>query len=130
MRSSASENMTSATPWTNLTWITSGGAINPGANRYVQYLAELLPSSGGALTPKLRNVKLTFQGETKVVDIGGSFTKGPNYGVFELTVDGLKLQKGVTVAMQVYDDIGARGGGTKRLVSKASVEVEPRNTGK
>ena len=130
VRSSANEDMSGATEWTNISWITSPGAISPGANRYVQYYAELLPTAGGAQTPRLKYVSLGFAGERKVIDIGGAITKGPNYGVFELTVDGAKLQKGVTVAMQVYNDIGVPGGGTKRLVSKASVEVEPRNTGK
>ncbi len=130
VRTANSDDMSDASDWTAASWISSPGAISPGAKRYVQYLAELQPSAGGADTPKLRNVQITFAGERKVVDIGGSFTKGPNYGAFELTVDGVKLQKGVTVAMQVYNDVGTPGGGTKRLTSKASVEVEPRNTGK
>ncbi|MFH0907457.1 MAG: prepilin-type N-terminal cleavage/methylation domain-containing protein [bacterium] len=130
VRSGNAEDMSDAPSWTNLAWMASPGAISPGANRYVQYFAELLPTSGGAQTPKLKNVAIRFAGENTVVDIGGAVSKGPNYGIFELTVDGLKLQKGVTVAMQVYSDIGTPKGGTKRLVSKASVEVEPRNTGK
>jgi prepilin-type N-terminal cleavage/methylation domain-containing protein len=130
VRSANSEDMSDANSWTSITAMTSGGAITPGAKRYIQYNAELLPVSGGSSTPRLKNVTVRFTGEQKVVDIGGGFSKGPNYGIFEMLVDSNKLQKGVSVAMQVYDYMPVSGGGTKRISSQASVEVEPRNTGR
>jgi type II secretory pathway pseudopilin PulG len=130
VRSADNEDMSDASAWTNLSWMSSAGAINPGAKRYVQYLAQLISSSSGWETPRLKDVTVRFTGEQKIVDVGGALTRGPNYGIFEMLVDNVKLQRGVTVAMEVYEDMPTSGGSTKRLTSKSTVEVEPRNTGK
>jgi prepilin-type N-terminal cleavage/methylation domain-containing protein len=130
VRSGSNSDMSDASPWTNVSWLAGSGSISPGSGRYFQYLAQLISSSSGWETPKLKNVTVRFAGEQKIVDIGGSLTRGPNYGIFEMLVDGTKVQRGVTIAMQVYEDMPVSGGGTKRLTSISTVEIEPRNTGK
>jgi hypothetical protein len=56
---------------------------------------------------------------------------GPDMGIFKVTVDGVPLIRGVTVDLEIFEDIGGFGGQDKRLTSYVrQVEIEPRNTGK
>jgi hypothetical protein len=129
VRSSVSNDMSGATPWTGITPMTSPGAISPGSQRYVQFQAQLAPNSAGTLTPKLKDVTIRWGGITSAVDIGGTFTKGPNYGVFELFVNGQPLKRGVVVELEIFDYVRMHGS-SNQITSAAAMEVTPRNSGR
>ncbi|MCX6995922.1 MAG: prepilin-type N-terminal cleavage/methylation domain-containing protein [Kiritimatiellaeota bacterium] len=113
-------------------------AISPGSGRYIQFHAQytfLPPVSGSNLalrmdSPKRKDVCITWPGAAEVVDLGGLFSKGPDHGVFELTVDGNPLIKGCSMDMTIYKDVSVPGGGTRRMTSTVTTELYPRNTGK
>jgi hypothetical protein len=129
VRSGANSDLSDATAWTNLTWMTMPGSISPGDQRYVQFRAELRPDSGGWQTPKLKDVTIRWPGDETLVNISGTLTKGPDYGIYELTVDGQELKTGLNVDLEIFKDV--RGfKGTRRVTSELTAEVVPRNTGR
>ncbi|MFC1453377.1 hypothetical protein ACFLSJ_08555 [Verrucomicrobiota bacterium] len=80
-------------------------------------------------TPKLKNVTIRWPGESRAVDVGGTFTKGPDYGIFTLVVDGRELVSGMNIDLEIFKD--ARGfRGTRRIRSGLTAEIVPRNTGR
>lgn len=131
VRSSDDDQMIGAPAWSNISAITSQGAVNPGAGRYLQFLCDMRCDSSGYYVPRVKHVAIDWAGDTRVVDVGGSVTTGPDYGIFELTVDGNPLVRGITIDLTIYQDVwGFSPGVTNRLTSSVSAEVEPRNTGK
>lgn len=132
IRTGDNGDMSDALAWSNITAITSPGAIAPGNRRYVQFQAILNATNSGAtaVVPSLKDVTIKWTGEQRVTDVGGTFTKGPGYGIFDLTVDGKPLVKGLTVDLTIFEDVFRFGGGSNRLTSSLTAEVEPRNTGK
>jgi hypothetical protein len=132
IRSGNDPTLSDAQAWSNVTaYSSSPAAINPGNKRYFQFRAQLMPDSGGTQTPKLKDVLVTWPGETRLVDISGVFTKGPDYGITEVTVDGKQLARGIQANLTIYEDVRSSGGSsTTRLTSALSMEIEPRNTGK
>ena len=131
VRTGANADLSDASSWSNIAAMTSGGSINPGDKRYVQFQACLYSGTAGYYVPTLKDVAIRWTGPNKVVDIGGTITKGPEYGVFDVYVDDKPLTKGLTVDLTIYEDvIGFGGKGSNRLTSTMSAEIEPRNTGK
>ena len=122
--------MSDATDWSSVTSLASPGTINPGNNRYLQYRVELKPDSSGFYTPKLKDIAIRWQGEERFVDIGATVTKGPNYGIFEVRVDGAKLRQGVNVDLEIFRDIRGFAGQMQCITSALVAEVTPRNTGR
>ncbi len=131
VRTADNEDMSDAAPWSNLTAMASGGSITPGNRRYVQFQALMRASSDGWNVPSLKDVTIRWTGEYRAADIGGKMTTGPDYGIYELMVDNKPLVKGVSIDLTIFEDLMTIGGGSSnRLTSSATVEVEPRNTGK
>jgi len=131
VRTDSNPDMSTAPDWTNVTASSSPGAINPGSGRYVQFQAVMDSSSSLWYVPKLRDVTIDWDGVTRLTDVGATLTMGPDYGIFELTVDNKPLIRGMSVDLTIYKDIRGFGGkGSNRLTSTLSAEVEPRNTGK
>ncbi len=130
VRSGNAPDLADAQSWTNVTTRTTPGAISPGNGRYVQFQASM--RSAGAFaseTPSLRDLTINWAGETRIVDVGGTFTKAPNYGIFEVSVNDQPLKQGVVVNLEIFDF--ARGHATSnRITSAATTEVTPRNTGR
>lgn len=122
--------MTDAPDWSTLPTLSAGGAISPGNGRYVQYRAVLGSDSSRSSTPLLRDVRVTWTGEEKLVDIGGVVTKQPNGGVFELEVDNVKVIRGVQISLTIFKNMSGSGITERTLTSSMAAEVEPRNTGK
>jgi hypothetical protein len=124
--------MAGAPDWTNATILarTTPGAINPGAGRFVQFKADLTSDSGGAVTPRLKDVTIRWTGPEKIVDVGIVATKGPDYGVFNVKVDGKSLVSGLEVELQIFKDARGFRGETKRMTSSLKAEVDPRNSGR
>ena len=129
VRSGNTNDLTDAVAWSNISAMVSPGIIDPGDKRYVQFQAELEPVSSGLSTPKLKDVTIKWTGEQHLVDIGATFTKGPDGGIFILKVDGETLKAGVKIDLEIFNDtLGFRG--TRRITSALSTEITPRNTGK
>ncbi|MBN1558325.1 MAG: hypothetical protein JW951_09290 [Lentisphaerae bacterium] len=126
VRTGTSNDLSDAAAWTNIAAMVSPGSINPGDQRYVQFQAELHAGSYDLSTPKLEDVTIAWDGEPRVVEVGGTFTRGPDYGIFSLDVDGRELKAGVNVAMTIYKDVLGLGG-THRITSSMRSEVRPRN---
>jgi type II secretory pathway pseudopilin PulG len=128
VRTGANPDMSDAPAWTNVIFIPSFGVIDPGNKRYVQFLAQLTSDAAGANAPRLKEFLIRWAGVEQVVDVTGTFTRGPDYGIYQVTVDGQELMTGINVDLEIFDTIRAHGE-EHRLVSQASAEVEPRNTG-
>lgn len=131
VRTGVNSDLSDAPAWSNITaFLTSPANITCGNYRYVQFQASMDPDYWGWNSPKLKDVTIKWSGATKIVDIGATMTKGPNYGVCEVTVDGNPLAKGLRVDLQIFEDIVGWGADSKRITSSMTAEVEPRNTGK
>jgi type II secretory pathway pseudopilin PulG len=131
VRSDSNVMMTNAPAWSNVVAVTSPGAVSPGNGRYVQVQAILRPYAAiwPSQTPILKDFTLTWQGTERLVEIGGAFTKGPDYGTFEVTVDGQPLRTGINVDLEIFDDVRGMKG-TQRITSSLVSEVVPRNSGR
>jgi hypothetical protein len=126
IRTATNENMSDNTNWTT---VASPGAISPGNRQYVQFQATLGPDATTSNTPKLRSLTIRWPGESRVIDISGNFTKGPDYGVVEVAQSGGQgILAGVLVNLEVFEDLRAFGS-TQRVTSALSAEIRPRNTG-
>lgn len=130
VRTGNQPDLSDATDWTNVTALTSSGSISPGSGRYVQFQATLRPDSGTWNTPKLKDVTIRWAGVQQVVDVGGTFSKGPDHGIWQLTVDGNPLVKGCNMDLTIYKDVPVINGSTRRITSTVSMEIYPRNSGK
>ena len=118
--------MATAELWTNVTATTS--SITDGWERYIQYQAILTSSSDNLETPLLKDVTIDWPGETKLVNIGGSFIKSSSNGVFTISVDGQKLTSAMTVDLEIFKDVRSMNNITRRIRSSTQVEISPRNT--
>jgi hypothetical protein len=128
IRTGASPDMSDAPAWEDVSFIPNYGLIEPGHERYVQFLAQLTSSADGFDAPSLKEFTIRWQGQEQVVSLGGAFTKGPDHGIFRVAVDGQDVLTGLTVDLSIFKDIrGHRG--TRRLTSSATAEADPRNTG-
>jgi len=128
VRTGGVADMSDAPAWEDISFIPNFGMIDPGNKQFVQFLTQLGSSVDRLQTPKLKEFTIKWQGQEQIVAIGGTFTKGPDYGTFEVTVDGQEILTGLMVDLSIFKD--ARGhGDTRRLTSSLAVEVNPRNTG-
>lgn len=130
VRSADNSDMSDAVDWAAAQTLAAPGAIDPGDRRYLQFRAVLRPDGTGLLTPKLKHVILRWPGEPRFVDIGATMTKGANYGIFEVKVDGVKLRHGVNIDLEIFRDIRGYAGQQQRITSALTAEVTPRNTGR
>ncbi len=129
VRSGNSNNLVDATSWTNITAMTAGGSINPGNKRYFQFRADMKPTSDSYHTPLLKDVTVRWSGVERYVDVGGTFTKGPDYGIFKVMVDGKDIKTGVQINLEIFETARGIDGKAKLVTSSLSSEVNPRNTG-
>lgn len=127
IRSGNRENLADAPAWETVDPIGSGDEFT--LNRYVQFRAALRANSEANQTPKLTEVAVTWPGDPRVADIAATITTAPDHGIYELRINGWPLIQGVTVKAEVSGDIRLAGGGTRTLSSRATTELEPRNTG-
>jgi len=129
VRTGSNSTMSDAPDWSSVPAMSSPSIIAPGSGRYIQFLAILASDSTTSLSPKLKDVTITWQGETRVVDMQATFAKSPTSGIYEMRVDGARLVTGITVELQIFKE--ARGtGGNRQLTSGLIAEVRPLNTRK
>lgn len=129
VRSGSDTQMSDAPAWAAVSTVSSTGTLTSvSSNRYIQYRAVL--SSNGISTPKLRDVALQWDGETRMVQVGGIFVNGPGYGQFEVTVDGRPLTSPLRVSLVVREEIRTMNNETKTVIATEGFELAPRNTGK
>lgn len=135
VRTGTTSNLSDAPSWTNVTAFSSAPAgITCGNKRYIQFQAALDPDLAsfykGYNSPKLKDVTIKWAGPSKIVDIAATMTKGPNYGICEVTVDGQPLTKGLRIDLSIYKAIEGWGNVGKTNTSSMTTEISPRNTGK
>ena len=64
------------------------------------------------------------------MDIGGTFTKGPDYGVFKVSVDGREIKTGVVIDLEIFEQARGYRGANRTIRSSLTSEVTPLNTGR
>ena len=64
-----------------------------------------------------------------MVNIQGMFSKGPNCGNFELSVDGKPLQSALLIDLEIYKETQAMNDQTRTITSAIKAEITPRNSG-
>jgi hypothetical protein len=143
IRSASRSDMTDAPDWYDSTRVVSGTASSSSdptvgsltglpSKRYTQFMLTVSPDLTTTNSPMVTEVKMAWSGLSQIVDIGGQFTMGPDYGVWDITVDGTNvLKSGIQIDAVLYKYLkGFRRKGVQRVVSPVSIEVSPRNTGK
>ena len=105
-------------------------SVGTSYKRYIQFQTLLTSNTGGDSTPKLKDVTIDWAGERQLVNIGGIFTKGPNYGMFEISVDGDPLRSAIIVDLEIYKNVLVMNDESRRVTSSLQVELTPRNSGK
>ena len=130
VRSGSNDDLSDAPAWSNLTAMVAGGAISPGNKRYCQIQARLQPNASGSTTPKLLDATVRWAGPEQFVDIGGTFTKGPDYGVFKVSVDGREIKTGVVIDLEIFEQARGYRGANRTIRSSLTSEVTPLNTGR
>ena len=131
VRSANYADMSDAPDWGAISAVPSPGTLTSIAyKRYVQYQATLYSNDKGVDTPKLRDVAIQWPGETRSVDIGGTFINGPDCGQFEATVDGQSLASPLRITLELLQPVRSFNNTMETLASKAMFELYPRNNGK
>ncbi len=87
VRTGDDHTMTNAPAWDTVAAMTASGTVTATSRQFVQFQAILDPDSGGWYTPKLKDVTLRWVGATAPVTLFGTFVKGPNGGLYEVSVD-------------------------------------------
>lgn len=130
VRSGDDPYLSDAPGWSNAPLFTTSGSTlaSVGSGRYVQF--QTLFTSDVTNSPVMRDVKIRWPGDARLVDISAMVTRGPEYGEFEVKVDGTNLYKGVRIDLTIFRDITGYGGRTNRMTSSMMAEVTPRNSGK
>ncbi|RKX33820.1 MAG: hypothetical protein DRP64_20620 [Verrucomicrobia bacterium] len=131
VRSGDQEDLSDASDWS----LGSASAVNPRSvgtsyKRYIQFRALLTSNTDGDATPKLKDITIDWAGERQLVNIGGIFTKGPDYGMFEISVDGDPLRSALIVDLEIYKNVLVMNKESRRVTSSLQVELTPRNSGK
>lgn len=132
VRSGSQPDLSDTAGWN----LISESSVNPhsvGASynkRYIQFKALFTSDTAGTSTPLLKDVTIDWEGERQLVNIGGIFTKGPDYGMFEISVDGDPLRSALIVDLEIYKDVLVMNKESRRVTSSLKVDLTPRNSGK
>jgi len=114
--------------------VISASSVNPHSvvasyKRYIQFQALFTSNPDGTSTPKLKDVTIDWDGERQLVNIGGIFTKGPDYGMFEISVDDDPLRSALIVDLEIYRDVLVMNKESLRITSSLKMDMTPRNSG-
>ncbi len=131
VRSGDQPDLSDASDWSLIpaSWV-NPRSVGTSYKRYIQFQALLTSNTVGDSTPKLKDVTIDWSGERQLVNIGGIFTKGPDYGMFEISVDGDPLRSALIVDLEIYKNVLVMNKESRRVTSSLQVELTPRNSGK
>lgn len=130
VRTGSQPDLSDASAWADI----SPSTVNPhsvGAayKRYIQFQAQFATDTDGESTPILKDVIIDWPGERQLVNVGGIFTKGPDYGMFEISVDGDPLRSALIVDLEIYKDVLVMNKQSRRITSSLKADLTPRNSG-
>ncbi len=106
-------------------------ALSGSNRRYFQYQLEFFCSPTTATKADylkscvLKDLTISWPGQSKMVDISGYFTEKPSYGIFGVTVDGKPLLKGISVSATASEKMLPNP-----VTESLTLVTEPRNTSK
>lgn len=126
VRTGALPDLSDAPEWSS---ISSSALFTAPDKRYVQFRAIMESNGNHDKTPTLKDVTINWTGEKRLVDIGGIFTKGPDYGVFEIRVDGEPLRSAIIVDLEIYKETFSMNSTNQTITSRLQTELTPRNSG-
>jgi hypothetical protein len=130
VRTGNNADLSDASDWDSISAFSYPSSISASYKRYIQFQAIMTSDDPkGERTPKLKDVTINWNGTKQLVDVGGIFTKGPDYGIFEISVDGEPLKSALIVDLEIYEDERAMNNETIRVTSSLKVEITPRNSG-
>jgi prepilin-type N-terminal cleavage/methylation domain-containing protein len=113
-------------------WSSGLSSSDIGTGRYAQFQVIMDSSaSAGRRTPRLRDTYISWEGITRMVELSGIFSKGPNYGNFSLSIDGKGLQSALVVDLEIYKSVRGHHGNvsTNTISSNVKAALTPRNSG-
>lgn len=126
VRTGDKPDLSDAADWST---ISASSLFTASNKRYVQFQAVMEANSANDQTPRLDDVTINWTGEKRLVDIGGIFTKGPDYGTFEIRIDGEPLRSAIIADLEIYKDVVGINKATQRYTSTLQTELTPRNSG-
>jgi hypothetical protein len=129
VRTGNQSDLSDAPAWDSLTEFSAPRSVSAPYKRYIQFQTLLESNGTHNKTPCLQDVTINWTGEKSLVDIGGIFTKGPDYGVFEIRVDGEPLRSAIIVDLEIFKDTFGLNKTSMRLTSQLQTDITPRNTG-
>lgn len=104
--------------------------------RYIQFKVTMIsvPATpyGANLhsdTPLINDIGMGWDCREKIVEIGGVFTKGPEYGIVTVLVNGEPLKASLAIDLEIYEEIGAGKGQTSKITAGKKTSIVPRNSG-
>lgn len=123
------ENASYPGTWKTISNTSGGWSINSNTGRYIQFQTRLKSDSATNLkTPILREVTTSWAGERRMVNIMGNMSKGPDFGDFELSVNGKPLQSAVIVNLEIYEKARGLNDQNVKVSSSIRAEITPRNS--
>lgn len=126
LRTSDNADMSGASSWASYAVSPSTlSAASVPSRRYAQFQATLTAASPYTTYPQMDNVKITWPGQTALVELSGYFTKRPNYGIFKVLVDGQNMVKALDVSLTATKQF--RG---KSYDFQLTSDIKTKNTGK
>lgn len=130
LRSGNQMDLSDAPDWSSVSAAVNG--FTPSiSGRYIQMQAFMTPSvnatTGETFSPELRDFELSWAGEPRFVSMGGTFSVGPDHGIYEVKVNGAPLLRGVTIDLTVYQALPMAGGRIVTNTARAFTEIVPRN---
>jgi len=120
--------------WTNLTALTSFGNFANNTGRYIQFRADMTITNALIYpfppSPRLLWVSFAWPGESRMIDIAGYLTRGPDYAQCQVTVNGQPLTRSIKVDLTIFKYVRTLNGGSNEVfTSFITEEIQPRNTG-
>lgn len=127
VRSGDMADMSDASSWDSISAMTGNGSETSisgiGAGRYVQFQAVLSTTAPYTSTPSLRDVRITWPGQNRAVELSANLAKGPTCGKFQLLIDD---RTPAFAGVQVLAVVGQKFLG-KSYQAKSMVDIDPRN---
>lgn len=129
VRTGDQPDLSDAQDWSAISSFDTPRSISASYKRYIQFQALLESDAEGQITPRLKDVSIEWESERQLVNVGGIFSKGPEFGIFEVSVDGQPIRSGLILDLEIYKDLQTMNRATRRVTSSLRAELTPRNSG-